>query len=187
MRAGSFVRLSENEQTSLTALTYPAAWKLLDLYRLAETAVIFNSHTCFLHIQSHIHCANSFVTSSFSHWHFCYPATTPFLGKTLLGRGLFNSPSDSDMRLVGDGREQEEGARREGAHFLQALCLLFLLVSALGSCNLISFSSPLFPFIFFRGYLSNSKGTCLMGGKKCSPPQIHCPLLPAKTGKPGGS
>lgn len=152
MRAGSFFS-QENEQTSLTALTYPAVRRLPDVYRLAGTAVIFNSHTCFSHIQSHIHCANSFVTSSFSHWHFCYPATTPFLGKMLLGRGLFHSPSDSDMRLVGNRHEQEEGARREGAHFLQALGLLFLLVSALGSCDLISFPSPLFPFIFFRGYL----------------------------------
>lgn len=57
------------------------------------------------------------------------------------------------MRLAGDRREQGEGARREGTHFLQALRLLFLLVPALGSGNLISFPSPLFPFIFFRGYL----------------------------------
>lgn len=37
--------------------------------------------------------------------------------------------------------------------FLQALCLLLLLVPALGSCYLVSFPTPLFPFIFFRSYL----------------------------------
>lgn len=148
MRAGSLFS-QENEQTPGTALAYPAAWKLPDVCRLARTAVIFNSHTCLLHIQSRIHCANSFVTSSSSRWPFCYQPQRPSWGKRFWVGGF----RDSDMRLAGDRREQGEGARREGTHFLQALRLLFLLVPALGSGNLISFPSPLFPFIFFRGYL----------------------------------
>lgn len=95
-------------------MTCPVAWKLLDVYGLAETAVVSNSHTCLFYIQSHIHCANSCVTFSFSHWYLCYPAATPRLGKTLLGRGRFNSPSRSFTRLV-RGAGMSRRGRGEGA------------------------------------------------------------------------
>lgn len=82
-------------------MTCPVAWKLLDVYGLAETAVVSNSHTCLLYIQSHIHCANQLCYLLIQPLVSLLPSCNARLGKTLLGGGRFNFPSHSFTRLVG--------------------------------------------------------------------------------------
>lgn len=54
---------------------------------------------------------------------------------------------------TGHRAEDRAQVTRHGTYLLQTLCLLLLLVPALGSCNLIPLPPPLFPLIFFWSYL----------------------------------
>ena len=161
MKAGSFLFSGKwASKAPWTGQTYPAAWKLLDTYGLAEDECghqmisLFLIHTPASYTSGYIYLTNSFTTSSFCNGHFCHQLQCPSWESTS-GWSLSNSCCSWDVRSEGARCEQRGAgrARQTGTHFLQALCLFLLLVSALGSCNLISFPSPLFPFIFFRRYL----------------------------------
>lgn len=81
MRAGSFLFSGkQSSEASLTGLACPAAWKLMDMYELAEAAGSQASDEfthLLLYIHSHIHCVYCFATSLFCNWHFCYQLQGP--------------------------------------------------------------------------------------------------------------
>ena len=158
MKAGSFLFSGKwASKAPWTGRTYPTAWKLLDMYGLTEDEcghqmiLSFLIHTPASYTSRDIYLTNSFTTSSFCNGHFCHQLQGPSWESTS-GCSLSNSSPHGAWGRRGQVWATG-GARQTGTHFLQALCLLLLLVAALGSCNLISFPSPLFPFIFFRGYL----------------------------------
>lgn len=140
--------------------------------------MVFNSHTCFHNTQSPIHYANSFASSSFSHWHVC-SQLQPFLGK-LFCVGGFLTPLQ--ILTWGGGQAWAEGQGKARRHSLFANTLSSP-SSCFGTWRLQSYFFPVasFSFHLLQGLPVKSNGTCLMGGKKCDPFQIHCLLLPAKS------